>query len=178
MEHLASLKNEQTARIVLRDTALYVFLGIIFAVYAAEGQAGSNHKLIELIRTCSTGLSAIMLSIYLSNDHYVSEIGRFVCSEPRADAFKRWEHSHRKGWRHHVQKFFRTLIVVLLFGGWAVYQTIQVFASGSIPARVAAALFDIIVIVQLSVFLFIAFAPAPGRGDAAENAKDGNVMLG
>lgn len=167
MEHLAAIKNEQTARIVLRDTALYVFLGTIFAAYAAEGQAGANTALVELIRTAATGLSAIMLSIYLSNDYYVSKIGDFIAQDEDAEAFKRWEAYHRIGVRHHIQKFSRTVIVLALFGGWAAYQAIPVVAHGDPLARVAALVFGALVLAQLAVFISVAFrapsqhAPTP-----------------
>lgn len=163
MEHLVALKNEQTARIVMRDTSLYVFLGTIFAVYAAEGQAGQNASLVELIRTCSTGLSAIMLTIYLSNDYYVSKIGDFVAADKDAITFKRWEDFHRSGWRHHVQKFFRTAIVLLLFGGWSLYQAIPVVQFGDAIARAVALLFGAIVVFQLAVFLSLALQPRATR---------------
>lgn len=140
----------------MRDTALYVFLATIFAVYAAEGQAGRNSDLVELIRTCSTGLSAIMLSIYLSNDYYVSKIGAFVAQDKSAADFQRWEAFHRTGWRHHVQKFARTLVVVVLFGGWTIYQGLPVLRAGSPTAQVSAIVFGIIVFLQLFVFLTFA----------------------
>lgn len=155
-DYLTVLKNEQTARIVMRDTSLYVFLGTIFAVYAAEGQAGSNAALVELVRTSATGLSAIMLSIYLSNDYYVSKIGEFVAKDPKAADFKRWEAFHREGWRHHAQKFFRTLIVLALFGGWAIYQALPVILAGAPLARNAAIAFTTLVGLELIVFLTLA----------------------
>lgn len=166
MDYLNSLKSEQTARIVMRDTSLYVFLGTIFAVYAAEGQAGANTNLVELIRVCSTALSAIMLSIYLSNDYYVSKIGAFVAKDPKAKDFHRWEAFHRTGWRHHVQKFFRTIVVLLLFGGWALYQGLPLLQSSNLLARSAVVVFGLIVTAQLIVFLSFALGKTKGPVEA------------
>lgn len=157
MDHIVALKNEQTARIVMRDTSLYVFLVTVFAVHAAEGQVGSNTALLDLIQTCSTALSAIMLSIYLSNDYYVSKIGAFIRMDPGAEEFHQWEAFHRFGWRHHAQKLFRTFFVVILFGGWAFYQGHAVLQSEDIVARGAAIIFCVVVTLQILFFLTFAF---------------------
>lgn len=155
MDHLIALKNEQSARIVLRDTALYVFIGTIFGVYAAEGQAGANRELVELIRACSMVVSAIMLSIYMSNDYYISKIARFVCDKDSEGEFKRWENYHRRGGYYQFQKLLRFILVLLMFGGWAVYQGLPVFSHGTAETRIIAMGGGAIVLVELIFFVVV-----------------------
>lgn len=157
MDHLVALKNEQTARIVLRDTALYVFIGTIFGIYAAEGQAGTNRELVELIRACSTVVSAIMLSIYMSNDYYVSKIARFVCDQATDKGFDLWENYHRKGKYYGFQKLLRFLLVIVMFGGWSVYQGWPVFLHGNDATRVIAVAGGGVVLVELVFFVSVYF---------------------
>lgn len=166
MDHFTALKNEQTARIVMRETALYVYIGTIFAVYAAEGQAGANAALVEWIQAVSTALSAIMFSIYLSNDFYVSRIGAFVRGHPQAGAFIDWENFHRQGIVHAVQKSFRTIVVILLFGGWALYRSIPVLETGQPLTKAIAIVFGTIILIELLAFCAILFgvkASATGK---------------
>lgn len=152
MDHFIVLKSEQTARLVLRDTALYIYLGAIIAIYAAEGQAGSNADLVQIIRLCSVGLVAIMFSIYLSNDYYVSKIGKFI-SENAGDDFRRWETYHRVGLRYRLQKYLRTIVVVFLFGGWALFQGLQAYSTPGTIGRWVVVACGIVVAIQLLFFL-------------------------
>lgn len=153
MDHLVALKNEQTARIVLRDTALYVQLGTIFGIYAAEGQAAANLELVEWIRAVSTLVSAVMLSIYMSNDYYVSRIGRFICSESSSQEFQRWESYHRTGVYYALQKYLRFALVLLIFGGWSAYQSIPVFEAGTISTRAITAIGSTCLLLELAFFI-------------------------
>lgn len=157
VDHLVALKGEQTARIVLRDTALYIFIGTIFGAYAAEGQAGSNSDLVQQIRAFSLALAALMFSIYLSNDYYVSRIGTFVGKHPAAGKFSEWEAFHRKGVLYHLQKLFRTLVIFLLFGGWTVYQGALIFATGEPNTRIATIVFGSVVALELVFFISLLF---------------------
>ena len=152
-EHFTALKNEQTARIVLRDTALYVFIGTVFGIYAAEGQAGANTNLVEIIRACSTAVSAIMFSIYLSNDYYVSRIGQFARSAD--NDFSSWEDYHRKGALYVLQKYFRSFLVVALFAGWTLYQAIPILEHGSFATRVMTIFFSGLVAFELLLFALL-----------------------
>jgi hypothetical protein len=162
MDHIVALKNEQTARIVLRDSALYVFIGAIFAFYAAEGQAGSNANLIYWIHLASSIIAAGMFSIYLSNDFYVSQISRFVASEKDPE-FCKWEEFHRKGAGYTLQKHLRSLVVYVVFGIWGIYQAISIFSSGDLLIRIGVILSCLVLLGQMALFTVITYfnhAPA------------------
>jgi hypothetical protein len=169
MDHLVVLKNEQTARIVLRDTALYVHLGAIIGVYAAIGQAGSNQSLVEVIRTSSVALSIVMFSIYLSNDYYVSKLGRFIRSFGD-DQFQGWEQFHRQGIRYRIQKSLRTIIVVMLFGVWTAVQTYEVWTRAESPNTWIAAACWLVILVELGFFLTMEFVQDSVASPTPESA--------
>ena len=120
---LAILKSEQTARIVLRDTTLYVHIASIVAVYAAEGQAGSNTELVGYIRAFAIVLAAVICCIYASNDFYISRIAEFT-SRQGSELLQSWEREHRSGKRYRAQKALRTTAVLAVFPGWTTLQLV------------------------------------------------------
>jgi hypothetical protein len=127
-EELIALKGEQTARIVLRDTTLYVHIASIVALYAAEGQAGSNDSLVSAIQAFAVVLAAVICSIYASNDFYISRLARFALCHGSA-VLRAWENEHRAGVRYRFQKAMRTSAVLLVFPGWATLQLAPLIES-------------------------------------------------
>lgn len=117
MDYLVALKAEQSSRITMRETALYVHLGAIFAVLAAEGQAGSNNSLRDIIICLSSCVTLVMFSIYLSNDYYITLISRY-CMQFPDPSIQRWESERRKNFVYFIQKNTRIVIVILAFVGW------------------------------------------------------------
>lgn len=124
MDHIIALKSEQSARIVMRETALYVQLGSIFAAYAVEGQAGQNLDLVNVIRISSMLIALVMISIYLSNDYYVTRISNFIKSAS-IDKFSEWENTRKDNIYYQFQKHLRTLSTMIVFLGWEVFQAVR-----------------------------------------------------
>lgn len=128
-DELGPLKSEQTARIVLRDTTLYVHIASVVAIYAAEGQAGDNADLVASIRAFAIVLTAVICSIYVSNDFYVSRLAHFA-STYGSELMKAWETEHRKGVRYRLQKLLRATAILTVFPGWATLQLMPVIRAG------------------------------------------------
>lgn len=128
-DELIALKGEQTARIVLRDTTLYVHIASIVAIYAAEGQAGSNAELVASIRAFAIVLTAVICSIYASNDFYVSRLAHFASTHGAA-LLQAWENEHRLGVRYRLQKLLRASTVLIVFPGWATLQLAPMLQAG------------------------------------------------
>ncbi|MDE8654617.1 hypothetical protein [Novosphingobium album (ex Liu et al. 2023)] len=149
---LIALKSEQTARIVLRDTTLYVHIASIIAIYAAEGQAGSNEPLVHSIRVAATILSAVIFSIYASNDFYVSSIGKFAAAHG-SSLLQVWEREHRIGRRYRLQKFLRAAAVLIVFPGWTTLQIAPILARSFDFLQIVAVVSWLVVIGATLVFL-------------------------
>lgn len=149
---LIALKAEQSARIVLRDTTLYVHIASVIAIYAAEGQAGNNVELVHAIRAAATVLSAVIFSIYASNDFYVSSIARFA-SDHGAGLLQRWEREHRGGRRYRLQKILRAAAVLIVFPGWTTLQIFPLMNEEVDHLLIAAVLSWLVVVGATVVFL-------------------------
>lgn len=103
----SALKQEQAARIGLRENALYANIAVSASVITLFFQPGFKFPK-ELLQVLPF-ISGIMFWIYFNNDHYVNLIGRYISTElekrlvetstehsanPTRSAFH-WEEYHR-----------------------------------------------------------------------------------
>ncbi len=72
----AALKQEQTARLALRETALYVNLAVLLSLLAARVQAVV--VLDDKVMLMLPYLSGIMFWIYYNNDYYINGISAYI----------------------------------------------------------------------------------------------------
>lgn len=61
--------------------------------------------------------------------------------------------------------------VIVLFGDWALYQSVPVFTAGATLTKGVAIVFGLIVFIELLMFLSTAFEGAP-KVDANEEEED------
>ena len=105
---IATAKNEQIARIVLRDTTLYVNLTLVAALFATQPANNSlNHFAMFPV------WSLVMVSIYYSNDYYVSALRDYVKHTDKSRAS--WESKKPRGFGYKLQKELRFLVVLISF---------------------------------------------------------------
>lgn len=129
----AALKNEQTQRIVVRDTCLYVSITANIAIAAAYTQAQiHDEKLLLFIPFAST----LFFWVYATHDAMVTQIRRYIVDvmlpklpekDPALAPFG-WEYLRR---RRSIRRLASK--VARLFAVWAT------FSGASIVALVAAA---------------------------------------
>lgn len=123
-----ALKEEQSARITLRETALYFNVGIFLSFVAVIYSVNDGSHLSYFV--LSSYVSSIMFWVYFNNDYYVNtirlyieadlfDIAKSIYTAPTADGDNSissdemqpfsWERSHRrapKSWLHTPAKIF------------------------------------------------------------------------
>ena len=122
----AALKQEQTARIGLRETALFTTLTInmaVLAVYYTE--VGSKYPIPLIVPL----VSFVMFFIYAFNDDMISRIRRYIVDDLQAKAAATiggtgaaaifgWETHHRtRSLAYVTRKAFRIITVWVGFSG-------------------------------------------------------------
>lgn len=115
-----SVKEEQRARIGLRDNLLYVALAAVVAVVATTLQARHTGLLLALPPVC-----LVLGWTYLVNDEKISAIGHYVRSElaPRLATLTGttdtpvfgWEIAHRSDHRRSSRKAIQSAVDLMAF---------------------------------------------------------------
>jgi len=131
----AALKNEQTQRIVVRDTVLYISITANTAIAAIyQQQQNPDPQILLAIPFAST----LLFWLYATNDNMVTQIRRYIVSNiiPKFSANGGKIESGLFGWeslrrRRTLGRFFSKLIRLL-----AVWST---FSGASIVALIATA---------------------------------------
>jgi len=145
----SALKQEQSTRIALRETALYANLGIAATMLTIHFE--STVVLASGVLLLAPLVSGVMFWIYYNNDYYVSAIGRYVTDylaprllarfssaegapkTSRPDLLFAWERAHK----HHSPGWWARRAVariVLLFSFLTAPAAALVYTFPKIPS--------------------------------------------
>lgn len=146
----SALKQEQSTRIVLRETALYANLSVAAAAVIGYFEADSSFTTQFLLLL--PPVSAVMFWIYFNNDYYVNELGSYVsnvldrrlrslleptaadaaANETRGTAFFNWEEFHRrKSFSRSVRKSAQLVTLAMCFLALPVFAVAMAYAEAS-----------------------------------------------
>ena len=137
------LKEEQKARIGLRDNLIYATLVAMAAVVAAMMQSGGRTDFLLLLPP----VTFLLGWTYLANDQKISDIGRYIretlgpqlaslADEP-TPVFG-WESAHRAGPRRAGRKLMQLLVDLMAFCLAPLAGVIVAWADGGLPAMLVA----------------------------------------
>ncbi|MFI5897424.1 hypothetical protein ACIA5D_45765 [Actinoplanes sp. NPDC051513] len=137
------LKEEQKARIGLRDNLIYATLVAMAAVVAAMMQSGGRTDLLLLLPP----VTFLLGWTYLANDQKISDIGRYIrehlgprltsLADDEAPVFG-WESAHRVGPRRAGRKLMQLLVDLMAFCLAPLAGVIVAWVDGHLPAMLVA----------------------------------------
>ncbi|WP_433378463.1 hypothetical protein ACQPZX_11730 [Actinoplanes sp. CA-142083] len=137
------LKEEQRARIGLRDNLIYATLVAMAAVVAALMQSGGRTDFLLLLPP----VTFLLGWTYLANDQKISDIGRYIREDlgPRLTALADgeapvfgWEAAHRVGPRRAGRKLMQLLVDLMAFCLAPLAGVIVAWLDGRLPAMLVA----------------------------------------
>ncbi|MEU7930678.1 hypothetical protein [Micromonospora echinofusca] len=114
------LKEEQRARIGLRDNLIYVTLAAYAAIVVGVTTLGSQGALLLIL----PGAATVLGWTHLANDEKISAIGRYVrttlaprvqAMHPAAAPVFGWEETHRRDQRRRRRKILQAAADLLTF---------------------------------------------------------------
>ncbi|QDY09390.1 MULTISPECIES: hypothetical protein [unclassified Micromonospora] len=114
------LKEEQRARIGLRDNLIYVTLAAYAAIVVGVTTLGGQGALLLIL----SGAATVLGWTHLANDEKISAIGRYVRTalaprvedlHPRAAPVFDWEGTHRRDQRRRLRKILQASTDLLTF---------------------------------------------------------------
>ena len=123
LEEYKALKSEQLSRIKLRDTLIYISLGIFGAIFSYAMFSEGNDKSIVLLMLPTVSL--ILAWTYVVNDEKISHIGKYVRHElaPKLRELVGkddpiifgWELYHRSDYKRLTRKTMQVAIDIIVF---------------------------------------------------------------
>lgn len=123
LEEYKALKSEQLSRIKLRDTLIYISLGIFGAIFSYAMFSEGNGKSIVLLMLPTVSL--VLAWTYVVNDEKISHIGKYVRHELSSKLRELtgkddpiifgWESYHRSDYKRLTRKTMQVAIDIIVF---------------------------------------------------------------